>query len=74
LNIVEFPIYPKSPLILKKLKDAKIRKETGASIVGLWTLGRLSLNPKPEDIIKESSVLLAVGTEKQLEALKKLTR
>jgi len=42
--------------------------------VGLWTLGRLSLNPKPEDIIKESSVLLAVGTEKQLEALKKLTR
>ena len=74
LNIVEFPIYPKSPLILKKLKDAKIRTGTGANIVGLWTMGRLSLNPKPEDIIKENSVLLAVGTEKQLEALKKLTR
>ncbi|MFZ3382564.1 MAG: TrkA C-terminal domain-containing protein [Candidatus Methanoperedens sp.] len=71
---MEFPIYPKSPLILKKLKDAKIRTGTGANIVGLWTMGRLSLNPKPEDIIKESSVLLAVGTEKQLEALKKLTR
>jgi voltage-gated potassium channel len=74
LNIVEFPIYPGSALISTKLKDAKIRKETGANIVGLWTRGRLSLNPGPDDIIKESSVLLAVGNEKQLEALKKLTR
>jgi voltage-gated potassium channel len=74
LNIVEFPIYPGSELISAKLKDAKIRQETGANIVGLWTRGRLSLNPGPEDIIKESSVLLAVGTEKQLEALKKMTR
>jgi len=74
LNIVEFPIYPGSALISKKLKDSKIRKETGANIVGLWTRGRLSLNPVPDDIIRESSVLLAVGTEKQLEALKKMTR
>ncbi len=74
LNIVEFPIYPGSSLISKKLKDAKIRKITGANIVGLWTAGRLSLNPKPDDIIKESSVLLAVGTQKQLEELKEMTR
>jgi voltage-gated potassium channel len=74
LNIVEFPIYPGSSLISKKLNDAKIRKITGANIVGLWTAGRLSLNPKPDDIIKESSVLLAVGTQKQLEELKELTR
>ena len=74
LDIVELPIYPGSTLISKKLKDAKIRKETGANIVGLWTGGRLSLNPKPDDMIKESSILLAVGTEEQLEALKKLTR
>ena len=74
LNIVEFPIYPGSTLISKKLKDAMIRRKTGTNIVGLWTRGRLSLNPGPDDFIKESSVLLAVGTEKQLEALKKLTR
>jgi voltage-gated potassium channel len=74
LNIVEFPIYPGSSLISRKLKDTNIRKKTGTNIVGLWTGGRLSLNPGPDDIIKESSVLLAVGTEKQLEALKKLTR
>ena len=74
LNIVEFPIYPGSPLKSTKLKDANIRKKTGANIVGLWTSGSLSLNPKPDDMIKESSVILAVGTEKQLESLKKLTR
>ena len=74
LNIVEFPIYPGSSLISTRLNDAKIRKKTGANIVGLWTAGRLSLNPKPDDIIKESSVLLAVGTQNQLEELKELTR
>ncbi|MCX9083730.1 MAG: NAD-binding protein [Candidatus Methanoperedens sp.] len=74
INIVEFPIYPGSSLISNKLKNTNIRRKTGANIVGLWTRGRLSLNPGPDDVIKESSVLLAVGTEKQLEALKKLTR
>jgi voltage-gated potassium channel len=73
LSIVELPIYPRSVLIGKKLKDALIHQQTGANIVGLWSGGRLSLNPQPEDLIRESSVLLAVGTEKQLEALKKLT-
>ncbi len=73
LNIVELPIYPHSNLIGKKLKDVSIRQKTGANIVGLWSGGKLSLNPQPEDLIRENSVLLAVGTEKQLEVLKKFT-
>ncbi len=72
LSIVELPIYPRSVLIGKKLKDALIHQRTGTNIVGLWSSGKLSLNPQPEDLIRENSVLLAVGTEKQLEALKKL--
>lgn len=72
LSIVELPIYPRSVLIGKKLKDAFIHQRTGTNIVGLWSSGKLSLNPQPEDLIRENSVLLAVGTEKQLEALKKL--
>ncbi|MCE8424835.1 MAG: potassium channel protein [Candidatus Methanoperedens sp.] len=74
LNIVEFPIHPGSILVGKKLKDAAIRQRAGANIVGLWVGGRLSLNPHHDDMIKENSILLAVGTEKQLEDLKKLTR
>ena len=72
LSIVELPIYPRSVLIGKKLQDAIIHQRTGANIVGLWSGGKLSLNPQPGDLIRENSVLLAVGTEKQLEALKKL--
>lgn len=74
LSIVELPIYPRSVLIGKKLKDVQIRVLTGANVVGLWTGGRLSLNPQPDDLVRENSILLAVGTEKQLEALKKMTR
>ena len=74
LSIVELAIYPGSMLIGKKLNNVKIRERTGANIVGIWTGGRLSLHPQPDDIIKENSVLLAVGTEKQLDALKNMTR
>ncbi len=74
LDIVELPIHPGSILIGKKMFDIKIRQRTGANIVGLWTGGRLSLNPQPDDTIKENSILLAVGTEKHLEALKRMTR
>ena len=74
IRIVEFPIYPGSALIGKKLAEANIRRKTGANIVGLWTGGTLSLNPQSTDSIKENSVLLAVGTESQLEVLKELTR
>jgi len=74
VRIVELPIYPRSILIGKKLVETDIRRPPGANIVGLWTGGTLSLNPQPIDSIKENSVLLAVGTEKQLEALKELTR
>lgn len=74
LSIVELPIHPGSMLIGRRLKDVKIRQQTGANVVGIWTGGGLSLNPQPEDTIKENSILLAVGAEQQLEALKRLTR
>jgi voltage-gated potassium channel len=74
LNIIELPIYPKSPLIGKKLISSGIREQTGANVVGIWTGGRLSLNPRPDDLIRENSVILAVGSQKQLEDLKKMTR
>jgi len=53
---VELPIYPEAPDI-KKTKGYENPEETGQI---LWALdrGRLSLNPKPDDIIKESSILL----------------
>ncbi|MCK4651959.1 MAG: TrkA C-terminal domain-containing protein, partial [Methanosarcinales archaeon] len=58
----------------KSLKELEIRKRTGCNIIGMWASGELSLNPKSTDIIRSNSILLAVGTDEQLIALKKLTR
>lgn len=74
MSIVELPIYPKSPLIGNTLRTAAIHERTGANIVGIWKGGDLSLNPLGDDVIKENSVLLAIGSTEQLSNLKKLTR
>jgi voltage-gated potassium channel len=73
INVVEFPIYLKSPLIGKTLKELSNRQITGAKIVGIWKSGNLSFDPREEDMIRENSVLLAVGTPEELSKLKKLT-
>ena len=74
IHIVEFPIYLKSPLIGKTIKEVSSQRQlTGAKIVGIWKSGTLSFDPKEEDLIKENSVILAVGTPEGLSKLKKLT-
>ena len=74
IQIVEFPVYLKSPLIGKTIKEVSSQQQSsGAKIVGIWKSGTLSFDPKEEDIIKENSVLLAVGTPEGLSKLKKLT-
>jgi voltage-gated potassium channel len=74
IHIVEFPIYLKSPLIGKTIKEVSSQRQlTGAKIVGIWKSGTLSFDPKEEDMIKENSVILAVGTPEGLSKLKKLT-
>ncbi len=56
------------------MRDARIRARTGCNIIGLWAGGELSLNPRPTDVIRSNSILLAVGTDAQLLELKKLVR
>jgi voltage-gated potassium channel len=74
VHIVEFPIYLKSPLIGKRLKEVSNQQHlAGAKIVGIWKSGTLSFEPDAEDLIRENSVLLAVGTPEELSKLKKLT-
>jgi voltage-gated potassium channel len=74
VHIVEFPIYLKSPLIGKTVKEVSSQQHlAGAKIVGIWKSGNLSFEPKEEDIIRENSVLLAIGSPEGLAKLKKLT-
>jgi voltage-gated potassium channel len=74
VSIVELPIYPKSPLMGKTMKNAAIREKTGANVVGMWKGGSLTFVIKPDDIIKDNSVLLAIGSNEQLSKLTKLTQ
>ncbi|KKH45284.1 potassium channel protein [Methanosarcina sp. 1.H.A.2.2] len=73
VHVTEFPIYLKSPLIGKTLKEVSSQRLTDARIVGIWKSGALSFNLKEDDIIRGNSVLLAVGTPEELSKLKKLT-
>ncbi|WP_094229241.1 potassium channel family protein [Methanolobus psychrotolerans] len=74
VSIVELPIYPNSPLIGKTMKSAAIREKTGANVAGMWKRGNLTFVIKSDDVIKEDSVLLAVGSSEQLSRLRKLTQ
>jgi voltage-gated potassium channel len=73
VHVTEFPVYLKSPLIGKTLKEVSSQKLTDARIVGIWKSGNLSFNPEEHDVIRGNSVLLAVGTPEELSKLKKLT-
>ena len=74
VSIVELPIYPKSPLIGRTMKNAAIRERTGANIVGMWKGGTLTFIIRSDEVIKDNSVLLAIGSTEQLSRLKKLTQ
>ncbi|WP_342305146.1 potassium channel protein [Methanolobus sp. ZRKC5] len=74
VSIVELPIYPKSPLVGKNMKNAAIREKTGANVVGMWKGGSLTFIIKSDEVIKDNSVLLAIGSSEQLSRLKKLTQ
>jgi voltage-gated potassium channel len=74
VHVVEFPIYLKSPLIGKTVKEVSSQQHLGgAKIVGIWKSGTLSFDPKDEDVILENSILLAIGSPEGLAKLKKLT-
>jgi voltage-gated potassium channel len=74
VNVVEFPIYLKSPLIGKTIKEVSDQQHLAdTKIVGIWRSGTLSFGPKEGDLILENSVLLAIGSPEGLSKLKKLT-
>lgn len=73
LDISEFFIYSRSALIGKKIRESRIRERTGANIIGIWSGGYFHVNPSPDEVIRENSVLLASGTKEQLTKLKRLT-
>ncbi|HYA61083.1 MAG TPA: NAD-binding protein [Candidatus Acidoferrum sp.] len=73
LRLAELSVHPESGLSGRSIAEAKLRELTGATIVGLWAGSTLNLNPSPNEVITENSVLILMGTKKQLDAAKELS-
>ncbi|MGZ7113130.1 MAG: potassium channel family protein [Halobacteriota archaeon] len=73
LRIFELPVLTESGLNGLSIEDAKIRERTGATVVGVWKGSKLSFNPAPSEIITDTTVLLLIGTRRQLNAAKELS-
>jgi voltage-gated potassium channel len=57
------------------LRDAQIRERTGALILAMRQPDRQFVtNPPPETVVEPEHILIAIGTQAQLEALSSLAR
>lgn len=54
-----------TPLIGKTLKESQLRETTGVSVVGMWERGKF-LQPLPDSVITDRSVLVLAGSVDQL--------
>ena len=68
VEITEVPIQPGNRLIGTRIRDSRIREETGANIIGAWIDGELQLPPDPDAVIRSNTVLLLTGPHDALEA------
>jgi voltage-gated potassium channel len=73
LRIFELPILGESGINGLSIEDAKIRERTGATVIGMWRGSKLTINPSASEIITDTTVLLLIGTKKQLDAAKELS-
>jgi Trk K+ transport system NAD-binding subunit len=74
IELMEVPVHPGSRLIGTRIRESRIREETGATIVGVWIDGDLQLPPDPDALIRQNTVLLVLGEHDQLESFSDYTR
>lgn len=69
-KLEQIDVPPGSPLAGRSLRDAHIRDRTGALVLAMRHAdGTFTTNPTPETEIVGGEVLIAIGTEAQLDAL-----
>ncbi|AJF27839.1 TrkA family potassium uptake protein [Haloarcula hispanica] len=74
IEVTEVPVQQGNRLIGTRIRDSKIREETGANIIGAWIDGELQLPPHPDAIIRSNTVLLVTGAHDALEAFSDFTQ
>lgn len=70
LLIAELPLHH-TPLAGRTVRETRLREVSGVSIIGVWERGRLH-PARPGRQLTDSSVLVVIGTEAQLEELDSL--
>jgi len=74
-RLEEVAVPAASALAGTSLRDAQIRERTGALILAMRQPDRQFVtNPPPETVVEPEHILIAIGTQAQLEALSSLAR
>jgi Trk K+ transport system NAD-binding subunit len=68
--VVEFTVHD-TKIKGKKIRDTRIREQSGVNIIGIWERGRL-LAADPDKILSDFSVPVGVGTHEQIDKLEEM--
>ena len=69
-RLEEVAVVEGSPLVGKTLRDTHLRDETGALVLALRRRdGSFETNPSPDEVISKGEVIIAIGTQEELQAL-----
>jgi len=72
-RLTELTVAATSPVAGRSLRDAHLRDATGALVLAVRSAsGTFRTNPDPSDVMEAGEVLIAIGTEAQLKALRAL--
>ncbi len=69
-RLEEVAVVEGSSLVGKTLRDTHLRDETGALVLALRRRdGSFETNPSPDEVITDGEVIIAIGTQEELQAL-----
>ncbi|MEE9381794.1 MAG: NAD-binding protein [Nannocystaceae bacterium] len=74
LDVEELRVHSDSALAGKTLRTANVRRETGATVVGLWRKGGFVYLPGPDVVLEAGCIVLAVGSRAAVDKLRAITR
>ncbi len=69
-RLEEVPVTDHSPIAGRSLRDAHVRDQTGSLVLALRDVdGTFHTNPSPDTLIRAGQVIIAIGTQDELDAL-----
>ncbi len=69
LEVAELRVHAASPFAGKTIGEARIREQTGATIIGLWVGGVLSAQPKLDSRLDVGTIIVAIGSHPSIDRL-----